>query len=121
MLMKAIPVIIWIVIILALVSLPGAAMISKDDLLASYTVPGSRYVTGLDPDIRQFSDSDSLACCSNGSSMNYSSVFDESDPWPPEPEPDDSIPGGFPPSWVNPMTWYVESHGGIDWYQLYFF
>jgi len=34
--MKALPVIIGIVIILALVSLPGAAMISKDDLLASY-------------------------------------------------------------------------------------
>ncbi len=93
--MRALPVIIGIVVILALVSLPGAAT-SKADLIAS--LPGSRYVIRPDTtDVRRFTDSDSFACCSNSTSgMNYSSIFADDGGSSPEPGPT------WGPTWDTP-------------------
>lgn len=95
--MKALPVIIGLVIILALVSLPGAAMVSKDDLLAS-----------LLPDQNTLP---MFFCGDCGSESPYvlpegTGIFVRPEPYDPLISKDDLI-ASYPPShdWASMMAW----------------
>lgn len=124
--MRALPVIIGIVVVLALVSLPGAAIWSeadllasynpsvKADLIASYTLPGSG---GSTPafDIHKFSDPDQFSCCSNDifRGMNYTSTLTDDGGSSPEPAPPTDpghAPGSPPPTPIPSLEELIASY-----------
>jgi hypothetical protein len=100
--MRTLLVIMGIVVILALVSLPGAAMISKDDMLAFYPVSGSRF-----PYL--------FSCCSNDTfrGMNYTSTFDDDGGGSSEPAPPTDpghAPGSPPPTSIPSLEELIASY-----------